>query len=228
MGKTPTSVIDGLIVRPSGPWIRKKYFFLERYADIFTRGMKRQWDLTYIDLFAGPGRCRIDLMNEETDGSPLIALNYDFSRYIFIEKDEKSYDALKKRCADSPKRSRTQFIPGDCNSVIQKVDPTGLSLAFIDPTGIDIHFDTIKTLTKNRRVDLLMTIQLGMDIKRNFGAYVKTGQGSQLDLFLGGGVDWQHLKTPRDVVTLYKSKVRELGYSTVESKDIEVRNIKRR
>ncbi len=50
------SSIDGLPVRDSGPWIQRKYFFLKRYMDIFTRGMKAKWQgrLSYIDLFAGP------------------------------------------------------------------------------------------------------------------------------------------------------------------------------
>lgn len=220
------SSVDGLTVRPSGPWIYRKHFYLKRYADIFTRGMQRKWVLTYIDLFAGPGRCLIESTGTETDGSPLIALNYDFSSYVFVESHPRDLDALKERCSNSPKSAQIKFILGDCNTVIDQIHPRELSLAFIDPTGIDIRFDTLRTLTKNRRVDLLINIQFGMDIKRNFGRYLKMKTKSELDLFLGGNVSWDDLKTPRDAIRIYKNQIKELGYSTVEYKDMVVRNVK--
>lgn len=47
------SKIDGLISRPSGSWIKKKHYYLNEYAKIFTRGMRKKWPhLIYIDLFA--------------------------------------------------------------------------------------------------------------------------------------------------------------------------------
>lgn len=217
------SKVDGLPIRPSGPWIDRKHFFLKRYADIFTKGMKNKWSLTYVDLFAGPGRCLIDSRPDELEGSPLISLNYEFDKFIFIEASKEDFDALKQRCSKSPKFSRIQFISGDCNSVIEKVVPDGLSLAFVDPTGIDIHFNTIRSLANGRKVDLLMNIQFGMDIKRNFQLYQQKKDGSQLDSFLGGHVEWKHLKTPTDVINLYKDRIRRLGYGTVEY-DIVVKN----
>lgn len=219
------SKVDGLSIRPSGPWIDRKHFFLRRYADIFTRGMKRKWALTYIDLFAGSGRCLVTGRSNEEEGSPLIALNYEFDKYIFVEESGDDFAALKKRCAKSPKLSRIEFIHGDCNAVANKVVPAGLSLAFVDPTGIDIHFDTVRILTQSRKVDLLMNIQFGMDIKRNFQLYLQKKNGSPLDLFLGGNVDWKCIETPTDVIELYKNRIQQLGYRTVEY-HIVVRNTK--
>lgn len=126
--KNLISTIDGLPIRPSGPWIDRKHFYLKRYMDILTKGMSKKWDMTYIDLFAGPGRCLIESKNEEKDGSPLIALNYGFSKYIFVEKNTDDLDALKARCRNSPKHSRIEFIQGDCNEVVDKIHPTRLSL----------------------------------------------------------------------------------------------------
>jgi len=225
--KALVSAVDNLSIRSSGAWINRKHFYLRRYMDIFTKAMKRKWSLTYIDLFAGPGRCLIESTTRETEGSPLISLNYDFSKYIFIEKNQRDLEALKRRCRKSPKFSHIEFIEGDCNEVINSVRPTGLSLAFIDPTGIDVHFKTIKT-TANRKVDLLMNIQFGMDIKRNFKYYLKAKDGSPLDHFLGGSIDWSSLKTPDDAIELYKNRIHGLGYSTVKYKDIVVHNIQRR
>jgi len=224
----PTSNVDGLPVRPSGPWIQRKYFYLTRYADILTRAMRKKWGrggLTYIDLFAGPGRCLIEPNGQEREGSPLVALDYEFAKYIFVESDKNNLDALRERCKKSPKFSQIKFIGGNCNAVIQKVDPTGLSMAFIDPTGLDITFNTLSQLTQGRQVDLLLNIQFGMDLRRNFKRYLREGGASKLSRFLG--VDWEggKMNEARDALQLFKHRLNEkLGYETVEFKDVGVRN----
>lgn len=228
--KEVTSAIDGLVVRPSGVWIKQKYYYLKRYLDIFSKGMKNRWEgnLTYIDLFAGPGRCLIESLNKEEDGSPLIALQYDFKKYVFVEESAELIEAVKTRCKNSPKFSRIEFLQGDCNNVVDKiiprVDPVGLNLIFIDPTGIDIYYETIKIIANKKRSDLLINVQFGMDITRNFFAYKEKGNNSKLGLFLGDNVDWDKLKNPQDTVKLYKERIKNLGYQTVEFKDITIKN----
>lgn len=223
------SPIDSLPVRESGPWIQRKYFFLKRYIDILTRGMKAKWQghLSYIDLFAGPGRCLIRGTNSEVDGSPLIALGYEFSKYIFVEENPENLRALRQRCGKSPKQKSIQIIPGDCNAVIGKVVPEGLSLVFIDPTGIDIHFETIRQLTSNRAVDLLLTVQFGIDMKRNFEQFRRQGSRSKLWSFLGGDVDWSAVTDASSALGLFKERVKGLGYKTAEFREIVVRNVQR-
>ena len=228
--KQLTSKIDGLIVRPSGIWIRQKYYYLKRYLDIFSKGMKNKWsgNLTYLDLFAGPGRCLIEAVNKEEDGSPLIALQYDFKKYVFIEESKELLEALKARCKNSPKFDRIEFIEGDCNNVADKiisnVDPAGLNLIFIDHTGIDLHYKTVERIVKAKRADVLINVQFGMDITRNFIAYKQKGDNSKLGLFLGSNVAWDKINNPRDAVKLYKERIKELGYQIVEFKDITIRN----
>lgn len=230
MPKAPViSKVDGMIIRPSGPWIKKKYHYLKAYCDIFTRAMRRKWRLTFIDLFAGPGRCYIEQTKEDVEGSSLLALQYDFSDYIFVEQDQDCLTALQERCRNSPKAKQIKFIQGDCNRIIGQVTKQlqpGLVLAFIDPTKINIEFNAVRQLTEQRRVDLLMNIQDGMDVKRNFKAYKEQGDSSRLGKFLGGNVPWSKLRKPLDAVDLYKERVCELGYSTVEFKDIPVHNTK--
>ncbi|MEK6727057.1 MAG: three-Cys-motif partner protein TcmP [Candidatus Omnitrophota bacterium] len=224
------SKIDGLVARPSGIWIRQKYYYLKRYLDIFSKGMKNKWggNLTYIDVFAGPGRCLIESTNQEEDGSPLMALQYDFKKYIFVEESKELIHALKIRCKNSPKFSMIKFLEGDCNSIVDKiipeVDSAGLNLIFIDPTGIDIYYKTIERIAKEKRVDLLINVQFGIDITRNFLFYKKRGDNSKLGLFLGDNVDWDKLNNPQDAIKLYKERIKELGYQTVEFKDIVIRN----
>ncbi len=224
------SSIDGLPVRPSGSWIKRKHYYLKEYAKIFTTGMGKKWSgrLTFIDLFAGPGRCLVDQTVHE-DGSPLIALQYAFSKYIFVEETGVLMDALQKRCATSPKSNSIAFIPGDSNKsindVISRMPAGNLNLAFIDPTDIDIHFETIKALANfSNGVDLLMNIQYGMDIKRNFKVYRGQGEVSKLARFMGVDFDLSKLKKSLDVIEAYKARIGELGYKTVEFRDISVKN----
>ena len=223
------SSIDGLPVRDSGPWIQRKYFFLKKYMDIFTRAMKGKWQnrLSYIDLFAGPGRCLIRDTNSEVDGSPLIALSHEFSKYILVEADPENLHALRQRCGKSPKHGSIQIIEGDCNAVISKIIPEGLSLAFIDPTGIDVHFNTIRKLTSGHPVDLLMTIPFQMDIKRNFERFKQQGSRSKLWKFLGGDVDWSIVRDAEAALELFKGRVKRLGYKTVFSREIVIKNVQR-
>ena len=224
---------DGLPFRSSGIWIRRKHYYLREYAKIFTIGMGKKWrgGLTFFDFFAGPGRCLIEQTGEVVDGSPLIALQHSFNKYIFVEQTPALMEALRKRCNHSPKFSSIDFIQEDCNRCINQIIkqmPSGnLNLAFIDPTDIDIHFETIKALSNAPNgVDLLINIQDGMDLKRNYNYYLKQGKNSKLARFLGSDFDITKLKgkEPREVIDIYKSRIRELGYKTVEHRDIPVKN----
>lgn len=53
-----------------------------------------------------------------------------------------------------------QFIPGDCNMRVRAIRTVlgayDLCLAFIDPADIQPAFDTIRTLTRGRRMDLIL------------------------------------------------------------------------
>jgi three-Cys-motif partner protein len=227
------SKVDGLILRESGPWIKKKHHYLTEYAKIFTIGMSKKWqNLTYIDLFAGPGRCIIKSAPDEFDGSPLLMLQHNFSHYIFVEEDRKIMQALQKRCESSPKHSHITFINADCHKtieqVIEKIPYKSLSLAFIDPVDINIPFATLRSFSQTPYgIDLLINIQLGMDIKRNFELYKSQGDDSKLGSFLDGSVPWDQLRDTVDVIKLYKERIGKLGYSTVEYTDIPVHNTKK-
>jgi three-Cys-motif partner protein len=225
---------DGLPARATGPWVRDKRHYFERYLDIFTRGVGGKWagKLTYVDLFSGPGRSVIRGSGEEVDGSPLLSLKYAFARYIFIDNAE-VLSTLEKRLKAHPKRSRITLIEGDCNAVIETLinalPSDHLTLAFIDPTGLQIQFRTIERLVHNRRVDLLMTVQFGMAIRMNLPVYVQT-QGSALTGFLGnaswredieGGGSVSHFG--RRVLNRYMKRLRDLDFGTVQDREIEIR-----
>ncbi len=230
--QSPTPIAsDGLPARDSGAWVQDKKDRVEKYLKIFTKGVSKKWGgkLAYVDLFAGPGRNVIREAGEEVDGSPLLALQCDFGCYVFVDVPE-VLATLQKRLRNHPKLARISFVEGDCNHVIDDVLrlllADHLTLAFIDPTGLQIQFDTIRRLVHNRKVDLLMTIQFGMGIQMNLPQYIKS-QGDALNGFLGNS-EWRKdvdeggtlFHAGRRILDRYMAQLRALGY--LDAKDWEI------
>ena len=152
---------DGLYIPEVGEWSKDKHYFLQRYIDAFTNSMKgKAWNgLHYIDLFAGAGiECLKD--SQKLDwGSPLIAAQSrnPFSALHLCELDQKKYKALEKRV--NKYHPEVQIVNGDANlkipEIINEVPPRSLSLAFLDPFGLHLDFETLKILGL-RRADLVI------------------------------------------------------------------------
>jgi three-Cys-motif partner protein len=229
---------DGLVVRETGPWVKDKLHYLGRYLKIFSVGMKNKWagKLYYVDLFAGPGRCRIRDTQKEVDGSPLVALlGFDFAKYFFFEVDRTCFEALdaraKKRAPQ--KYDKVKMIYGDCNETIEQVElpSLGLGLAFIDPTGISqISFDTVRKLTADRQIDLIINFPEGMGIRMNLFQYTQT-ETNALNRFMGSA-RWQERyqrsltsfdQVCREIAKEFLDNLRSLGYLAVDSDWIPVK-----
>lgn len=185
------SATDGLPVRKSGEWAKRKHHYLKNYCGITTVSMRNKFKLVYLDVMAGPGRCKIEETDEEFPGSPLVALDYDFSEYIFIEDDAESVNALKQRVNHHAKASKIKIIPESWIDVVKsgrlKFDNSTLVVAFVDPTGISqTPLAAMKLLAKNPRIDLLVTIQYRLGIVWNAPQYRKSqSNDTALDNFLG-------------------------------------------
>lgn len=228
---------DGLLIRDSGIWAEEKLYYLEHYLNIFFNGMRKKWPgkLYYVDLFSGPGQCHIRETGEEIDGSPLIALRFNFAKYFFFEMDPDCHKALNERIrARAPEKAKNITISlGDCNKKIGDIKPPSspaLGLAFIDPTGISqISFETIRKLTLNRKIDLLINFPEGMGIRMNLHQY--TGkETSALNNFLGTNI-WQKRfektitsfpQACREIADEYLDNLRSLGYQIVDGSQIPV------
>lgn len=188
---------DGMVVRDSGFWAMEKLYYLDHYLDIFSVGMNnKKWEgkLYYVDLFAGPGKCLIRDTNEEIDGSPPIALKFNFAKYFFVESDKGCCRALAARVkARAPEKLKNvEIIQGDCNNEIEKlkVPPSSLGLAFIDPTGVSpLAFETIRKLASDRKIDLIINFPEGMGILMNLHQYTETAKNA-LNRFIGSA-RWQ-------------------------------------
>jgi three-Cys-motif partner protein len=207
---------DSLEVLCAGKWVLEKHYYLSRYLDLFTKAMANRWKdgLLYIDLFSGPGKCINRGTGDELDGSPLIALNYKFDRYIFVEKNKNSLDVLTKRCKAFGFKKNVEYMNKDCNNAIHDIKSLipkdALSIAFIDPFGLDFNFENYELLTSNRRVDLIINFPIGMAIKRNL-------KSKKLDSFLGGD-EWRknnlviNNNISTNITNYFKVNLKKLGY----------------
>jgi three-Cys-motif partner protein len=153
--------------------------------------MRKRFRLVYLDVMAGPGRCTEEKTGDEFPGSPFVALDFDFSQYLFIEGDAGLHAALEKRLEGHPKRDRVEVVNDDWIDVVKSdrliFDNSTLVVAFVDPIGIaDLPMRAMKQLMMNPRIDLLVTIQYRLGIVWNAPLYQRSdSENLALTEFLG-------------------------------------------
>ena len=227
---------DGLLVPDVGPWSADKHYFLGRYLDAFTTAMrKKRWNgLHYIDLFAGAGIENVQGKGLDW-GSPLLAaqLPHQFSRLHLCELMRTKFEALRERLPRFVQSETPQLICGDANvevvSVVEAIPPRSLSVAFLDPYGLDLHFDTLGQLA-SRRVDLIIFFPDHLDALRNCRYVYEETPDSKLDRVLGTTTWRAKLDTePPDrwaslFSELYVEQIRTLGYDHFEYERVTMPN----
>jgi three-Cys-motif partner protein len=241
-------------MRPSGPWVVKKLDYLQRYIDIFVTSMRNQsWRaVNYIDLFAGPGKCRIRREGEIYLGSPLIALKArcPFSNYYFVDLSPENIAALRERCSKSPQSGKVHYYTGDSNRKVReifehiaKLDQeflpgqwSSLNMAFLDPAGIDLHWKTVERLAQIKKMDLVIHYSQ-MGLNRLMPVVVDSPERNKVDMFFGGD-EWREIYRHwqgraglhRNLIDYYKNKLCELGYVDIRGMKSEplMRNKKRK
>lgn len=225
------AVDDGLRTRPSGPWARRKLDYVARYIDIFTTSMhQKSAPRNFIDLEAGPGKNRVRGSSQVLLGSPLLALTskFPFTNHYFVDNDPANTDALRIRCATSPRFSSVSIATADCNQVVDSVvqhiraaAPWSLNLAFLDPEGLELHWTTIAQLASLPVMDLIVNYPEGA-IKRNMLQATASADDTSIDTFFGDR-RWRSIVTEclgkprcqRQLIDLYKQKLRDHGYKDV-------------
>jgi len=215
-----TIASDGYLAIKFGRWAEDKLSHLEKYCTIFNTATHRQWkNRIYIDLFSGPGKCIIKSTKKEINGSPLLALNCDmpFTHYFFNDINLEYIEALKKRTQSYS--YNMDYINQDCNlavdEILLKIPPYSICFAYIDPYYLEIKFDTIKKLTTNRAVDLLIIFHIGM-ARRNF-----LQPNLEMKQFFPPNIEWEQFPndivkggriSTRPVLDAYEGGLIELGY----------------
>jgi three-Cys-motif partner protein len=225
---------DELPARCVGSWSEDKLFYLNRYCDIFTTGMKNIWrNRIFIDLFCGPGRCIVRPQGDFGDGSPLVALRHTFTHYFFVDISSHCIQALQKRTSGTAAMPGKvmKIITGDANNCIEDLvrqvealGPQTIGFAFVDPPGIQFDFETLRRLSKCTRMDLLINFPLGMNIKRQLKHQLQKGPEDEVnfDRYFGTN-QWRDLcdvgpsmrVIGQRLLQLYEEQLRSLGYAYV-------------
>lgn len=234
----PYLAADGLPARKSQEYAREKLHLAGAYMDIFATGMKYTFDRrVYLDLLAGPGICRLKDSATEFDGSPRLSLLHPFTHRVFVEGDPALAAALGTRCPPP-----SVVIAGDCNdpAVIQRLRdhvPPGktLGLAFVDNLGLDVPLSTLKALTANKRIDLMIVVQV-QDLTRNVrDVFNGIDDRARFDAFFGGQ-EWQTVAhdcyaanlsdsdTASALLDLYRQALTDIGYPYVDEANRPMKN----
>lgn len=229
MFELPAPDDDGLFIPEVGEWSKDKHYFLMRYIDAFTTSMSsKKWSgLHFIDLFAGAGIERLKHTKALEWGSPAIAAQAPrpFTALHLCEKDAVRFAALTQRMQTLRKGLHCQPLHGDANQlvngIIEKIPRRALSLAFLDPYGLHLHYSTLKTLA-TKRADLIIFFPDHLDALRNCEFVYKDDPHSNLDLYLGtGGWRPQLENAPRSswaeiLRRIYCEQIQRLGYDYFE------------
>lgn len=226
---------DGLCIPEVGDWGLEKYRLLGLYANLFTTTMKTKWEnLLYIDLFSSSGYAKVETTGEIIKSSAMIALSIPnpFTRYIFCDENTELLSALEKRVNRDHPNADTRFVYGNCNVKIHEIlnhipqhskGNRVLSLCFVDPFALEIHFQTLKVLGK-RQVDFLILIATGMAAKRNERNYRKP-TNKTIENFLGdsewrseytGDINTTDLTFTQFVSKKLRNNFSSLGYQATE------------
>ena len=226
---------DGLPMRPAGDWARRKLDYLARYIDIFETSMRQKHRVrNFIDLLSGPGKNTVRGTRKVVLGSPLLALTtrYVFTNYYFVDADRQNTEALRQRCNASPYSNRVRIWTGDCNVLVDEIvsslrrdEPRALNLAFLDPEGLELHWDTITKLATFDRMDLIINYPES-GLKRNLGLAFKAKGDHDVDRFFGDRY-WRDIyeancgrvECDRRLIDFYKSRLLQYNYKQVVGDD---------
>jgi three-Cys-motif partner protein len=243
---------DGLPIRVFGPWTSVKLDYLSRYIEIFETSMKEKpWrQRNYIDLFSGTGKYREEENGAVFLGSALRAITakHPFTHYYFVDSVEDSIQILKTRTqvvsgtakyyrGDANKK--VQQIVSDIQSVDDKRQPgkwSSLNLAFLDPDGLELEWQTVKTLASLYTMDLIIYYsQYGLNI--NFKNCYQSKTDTDIDKFFGSDEwrkiyeKWQSRSSMsgihRELIDFYKDNLLKLGYLDIHEEESNLEPIMR-
>ena len=173
---------DGLYVQPIKEHSLEKFARHNRYARMFSTGMKNRWpQRAYLGLYSGAGRACVEETGEivETTAMSVLRLPDPFTKYVFVDNDPRCSVALRARVAASGTGRDVSIIEGDVNDTIRQVKSALppfdkvrglLSFCFVDPFAANLKFETIAALG-TYRMDFLILLALGVDARRNFQQY---------------------------------------------------------
>jgi len=167
--------------------------YLAEYRRIFVKNERARYFKTwYVDAFAGTGSRSVhdptapteplfegDYGDPESqryrDGSAIIALGLEspFDEYLFIEKSKMRLKELKLEIGNRYKEllSRCEFSSEDANKALREWSTKRdwkreRAVVFLDPYGMQVEWETLRTLAATKAIDLWYLFPLGIGVAR--------------------------------------------------------------
>jgi three-Cys-motif partner protein len=188
-----------------GDWTENKIEIIVEYAKAYLKIMKvhaskNNWKLLYFDGFAGSGFIikGKDKNQKLIVGAAKRILEVEdprpFDLFYFVEKNESNVKLLNEIKEQEFPSKKIRIVNEDCNEKIKSMSdflstPKGKKykvLAFIDPCGMQLNWDSLITLQKHS-VDVWILVPTGMGVNRLLKKDSKISDSwvSKLEVFLG-------------------------------------------
>lgn len=204
------------------------------YVRLFSTGMKNRWpQRAYLGLYSGPGRARVATTGEIVATTAMSALQVPdpFTKYIFVDNDPKCIEALEARARALDGDHDVSFVEKDVSEAVPAIvrkmpsyskDRGLLSFCFVDPFSANLDFNVFRALGSRYRMDFLVLLMLGRDVRTNFQRYFSNESNTRIaDLIADKSwrKEWVDRKLqPRDLVRFVLEKFGEamttLGYQS--------------
>lgn len=187
--------------------------------------MHSRWqNRAFIDLQAGPGKNRIG--TEIVLGSPLIAITapHAANHFYFNELDVNLANALRTRLTGMDRTSiynkDVNEVVGEISRAVMNLHPRSLNIAFMDPEGLELRWDTVAKVAEVPRTDLIINFS-SQGILRNYGA----GNFQIIDNFFGSSewrviLDRNRSQPRRVLIDHYLERLAAFGYKTDVDPDL--------
>lgn len=227
---------DGYLAEEVGPWAKEKHDLLCRYIDMSKAARAKylgpgKGGAAFVDLFCGPGRCKVKTTGEWIDGGALAAWKKSveggqpFSRMIVADADQQRLDAMVMRLqsAGAPVVSKCGPAAETAFFALQRTPQYGLNFAYLDPYNLEaLNFQIFQTLSRVKRLDILVHLSK-MDLQRNLDSNI----GATVSAFDAFAPGWRSIINVEQAQGGIRNEVveywRDLVASTGKTASNEVR-----
>lgn len=174
---------DGLYMPSIKEHSLRKIKLHNYYVRLFSTAMKTKWpQRAYLGLYSGAGRATVEETGEivATTAVSAIQMPDPFTKYIFVDNNPDCISALEARIGRLGGDHDVRYIHEDVTRAVPKIvkampsysrDRGLLSFCFVDPFSAKLDFTVFNQLGRRYKMDFLVLLMLGRDIRTNFRQY---------------------------------------------------------
>jgi three-Cys-motif partner protein len=229
MGTINTTTVNSTTNRFGGDWTEEKLEVLREYLGFYTQALKgKNFELVYIDTFAGTGRCQIrsDHGDRVIDGSAKIALDCSpaFSKYRFIEKKKAHAAELQGLIDTHPNGDRARVIVRGAADMLPFLLKgydwaSTRGVLFLDPYGLQCTWQMLQQIAATKALDVFFLVSLSGLFRQaaiNEQA-IDDAKATRLTQFLGTD-EWRsalYINEQQDLFSEEPTVTRDRGYAAI-------------